>query len=83
MKFKAYGENTASQLHKPFSKAAYVNIWLLRDANNATLIMHCKRKLIGFVMVQQIAFVHVTNITLKGRIDWAVLVLLMLCVHSS
>jgi len=64
MEFKAYREHTASQLHKPISKAAYVNIWLLRDANNATPIMHCKRKLKRFVMAQQIAFVHVTNITL-------------------
>jgi len=40
MKFTAYREHTTSQLHKPISKAAYVNnIWLLRDANYATHII--------------------------------------------
>ena len=64
MKFKAYREHTASQLHKPISKTVYVNIWIVRDANYATHVMRCARKLKRFVMVKQIAFVHVMNITL-------------------
>jgi len=41
-----------------------MNIWLFRDANYATNITHCVRKLERFVMVKQKAFVHVMNITL-------------------
>jgi len=64
MKFKAYREHTESQLHQSNSKAAYMNIWLLRDANYATHITHCVRKLERFVMVKQTSLVHVMNIIL-------------------
>jgi hypothetical protein len=84
MKFKAYREHTASQLHKPISQAAYVNIWLLRDANYAT--HNALRKGNSKICNGQTDSIRTCNeyYTLKDRIDWTVLVLLLVSrVHTS